>query len=463
MAPYAKNSFFICRSFVYQFASTGRPAALEAKELNMDFAHSEKTKTLIARLTAFFEDHVLPRNAQWVKEAAAHAYPISFMSDLKALAKSEGLWNLFLPHLREDEPGTRLTNLEFAPLAEVMGKLPWAPEVFNCSAPDTGNMELLHMFATPKQQERWLKPLLEGEIRSCFAMTEPDVASSDATNITTSIRREGEEYVINGRKWFISGAANPACKLAIVMGKTDPNAEAHKQQSMVLVPMDAPGVMVLRDLLVMNHHSHGTHAEVRFENVRVPVANLLATEGSGFALAQARLGPGRIHHCMRSIGQAQLALDMMSERALDRKAFGKYLHEQGVIQEMIARSRCEIEQARLLVLKAAWMIDQAGTKSARDEIAMIKAIVPQMQVNVVNRAIQVFGAMGLSSDTPLPELWSLGRFLQIADGPDQVHLRSVGREQIKRAKNGARSTYKYFTQPDRASESDMRIGPAYAK
>jgi acyl-CoA dehydrogenase len=425
----------------------------------MDFSYSEMTLGLLAKLRAFIDDHVVPRHGQYVRESEAGIYPVSFLDDLKALAKAEGLWNFFLPDLADDEPGIGLTNLEYAPLAETMGRLPWASEVFNCSAPDTGNMELLHLFGTPSQKERWLKPLLEGEIRSCFAMTEPDVASSDATNITTSIRRESGDYVINGRKWFITGALNPACKLAIVMGKTDPDAEAHKQQSMVLAPIDAPGIKVVRNISVMNHHSHESHCEIVFENVRVPLENLLGAEGAGFALAQARLGPGRIHHCMRLIGQSELALEMMTERALERKTFGKHLHEQGVIQEMIARSRCEIDQARLLVLKTAWMIDKFGSKAARNEIAMIKVVVPQMQIAVVNRAIQVFGAMGLSPDTPLPQLWTMGRSLQIADGPDQVHLRAIGRAQIREAQERPRNTYQYFTSPSRASEKNLRAAP----
>lgn len=420
----------------------------------MDFAYSEKTEALRAKLRDFMEDHVVPRHRQWLEEVAQDRYPISFMDDLKALAKEEGLWNLFLPHLKDDEPGTRLTNLEYAPLAEIMGRLTWASEVFNCSAPDTGNMELLHLFATPAQREKWLKPLLNGDIRSCFAMTEPDVASSDATNITTIIRREGDEYVINGRKWFITGAINPACKLAIVMGKTDLEAETHRQQSMVLVPMGSPGMKVVRNIPVMNHHSHESHCEIVFDNVRVPVTSLLGEEGSGFAMAQARLGPGRIHHCMRSIGQAELALEMMIERSLERKTFGKYLHEQGVIQDWIARSRCEIEQARLLVLKAAWMIDTVGAKAARNEISMIKVVVPQMQLDVTDRAMQTFGAMGLSPDTPLPDLWTLGRTLRLADGPDEVHKRSIARAQIKAARERNFSTLAYFSVPSREEEID---------
>jgi len=422
----------------------------------MDFEYSEKTRNLAEKLNRFMDDYVIPRNALFLKEFSAGSYHISFLNDLKELAKSEGLWNLFLPHLNENEPGTALSNLDYAPLAEIMGRLTWASEVFNCSAPDTGNMELLHLFATPEQREMWLNPLLNGAIRSCFAMTEPDVASSDATNVTTLIRRDGDEYVINGRKWFITGALNPNCKVAIVMGKTDPDAEIHRQQSMILVPMNTPGVNIVRDLSVMNHHSYETHCEIVFRDVRVPVTNLLGEEGSGFALAQARLGPGRIHHCMRSIGQAQLALDLMAERSLERKTFGKYLHEQGAIQTMLAESRYEIEQARLLVLKAAWLIDQGGAKAARNEIAMIKVAVPRMQLKVVDRAMQIFGGMGLSPDTPLPELWTMGRALRIADGPDEVHLRSVAKGVIKKAKDSYGQASRFLTPPDRANEVDQR-------
>ncbi|MBL4805876.1 MAG: acyl-CoA dehydrogenase family protein, partial [Rhodobacteraceae bacterium] len=351
---------------------------------------------------------------------------------------------------------TKLTNMEYAPLAEIMGRVIWASEVFNCSAPDTGNMELLHMFGTQAQKDEWLMPLLNGEIRSCFAMTEPDVASSDATNVTTIIRRDGDDYVINGRKWFITGAGNPACKVALVMGKTDVDADRHRQQSVILVPMDTPGMTVTRNISVMNHHSYETHCEIVFKDCRVPAHRLLGEEGGGFAMAQARLGPGRIHHCMRSIGQADLALKMMTERALERKTFGKYLHEQGVVQEMIARSACEIEQARLLVLKAAWMIDKSDAKTARNEIAMIKVVIPQMQLTVTDRAMQIFGAMGLSPDTPLPELWTMARSLRIADGPDEVHLRSIARGQIIAAQKGNHNTIAYFTSPDRSIETSIR-------
>ena len=424
----------------------------------MDFGYSDKVEELRAKVAAFMDEHVVPRHRQFVEEAGRGRYPISFMADLKTLARAEGLWNLFLPHLRDDEPGTRLSNLEYAPLAEIMGRLPWASEAFNCSAPDTGNMELLHMFGTPEQKRRWLAPLLDGEIRSCFAMTEPDVASSDATNVTTMIVRKGDNYVINGRKWFITGALNPACRLAIVMGKTAPEAETHRQQSMCLVPMDTPGLKVVRNISVMNHHSHESHCEIVFQNVTVPVSNLLGEEGTGFAMAQARLGPGRIHHCMRSIGQAELALQLMTDRALERKTFGKYLHEQGVIQEMIANSRCEIDQARLLVLRAAWLIDRFGVKAARNDIAMIKVVVPRMQIAVIDRAMQVFGAMGLSPDTPLPELWTMGRSLRIADGPDEVHLRSIARAELRRAQENFGASHAYYLTPDRSSEENLWTG-----
>ncbi len=397
----------------------------------MDFAFTPDALVLQRRLRDFMDSHVVPRNRLWLKEVAAGTYPVSFMADLKALARAEGLWNLFLPHLRPDEPGRGLSNLDYAPLAEIMGQLPWASEVFNCSAPDTGNMELLHLFSSPAQYAQWLKPLLAGEIRSCFAMTEPDVASSDATNIATVIERDGDDYVISGRKWFITGAAHPNCKLAIVMGVTDPDAETHRRQSMVLVPMDAPGVSVVRNISVMNHVAPDGHCELLFRQVRVPRANLLGGEGEGFAMAQARLGPGRIHHCMRSIGQSELALRLMCERVQERKTFGKYLHEHGVVAEWIAESRCELEQARLLVLKTAWMIDRVGAKAAQREIAMIKAVVPRMQTRIIDRAMQAFGAMGLSPDTPLVDLWGHGRFLRIADGPDQVHLRAIARQEIK--------------------------------
>jgi acyl-CoA dehydrogenase len=421
----------------------------------MDFGYSDKVEALRTRISKFMNEHVIPLHRQFLAEAAERRYPLSFMDNLKALARSEGLWNLFLPSLREDEPGTRLSNLEYAPLAEIMGQLPWASEAFNCSAPDTGNMELLHMFGTRAQKAIWLTPLLNGEIRSCFAMTEPDVASSDATNVTTVIRRVGDTYVIDGRKWFITGGLNPACKLAIVMGKTDSQADAHRQQSMCLVPMRTRGLKVVRNISVMNHLSHESHCEIVFKNVTVPASSLLGQEGDGFAMSQARLGPGRIHHCMRSIGQAELALALMIDRTLERKAFGKYLHEQGVIQQMIANSRCDVDQARLLVLRAAWLIDKHGAKAALNDIAMIKAVVPRMQLGVIDRAIQSFGAMGLSPDTPLPDLWTMGRALRIADGPDEVHLRSIARNEIKTGRQNCGATQRYLTAPDRASEVNL--------
>jgi len=397
----------------------------------VDFSYSERTQQLCARVTNFMEDHIIPRIGQWRDEVAAGQYPVSFMEDLKALAKEEGLWNLFLPGLREDEPGTRLSNLEYAPLAEIMGRVPWSSEVFNCNAPDTGNMEVLHMFATQAQREQWLLPLLEGEIRSAFAMTEPDVASSDATNIQTSIRRDGDEYVINGRKWFITNAHHPNCRIFILMGKTDPDADTYRQQSMVLVPMDTPGVQLVRNLTTLNHHSPEGHSEVLFRDVRVPVSNLIGEEGDGFMIAQARLGPGRIHHCMRSIGMAEVCLDLMVARSQERKTFGKYLYQHGSIGEWIARSRIEIEQARLLVLKTAAMIDEVGARGARKEISMIKVIAPTLLATVADRAMQVFGAMGVTPDTPLADFYTGGRVLRYADGPDEVHLQTIARLELK--------------------------------
>jgi acyl-CoA dehydrogenase len=415
----------------------------------VEFGYPPKVEDLRRRVRGFMDDHVVPRIRQWHEEVHAGRYPVSFMEDLKALARSEGLWNMFLPGLKDDEPGLRLTNLEYAPLAEIMGRVGWAAEAFNCNAPDTGNMELLHMFATPEQNERWLQPLLNGEIRSAFAMTEPDVASSDATNITTSIVRDGGDYVINGRKWFITNAAHPNCRILIVMGRTNPGGESHRQQSMVLVPRDTPGVEIVRNINIVNHFSPEGHCEIVFRDVRVPVANLLGEEGSGFALAQARLGPGRIHHCMRSIGAAELALELMVDRAQERKAFGRYLHQHGTVGDWIARSRIEIEQARLLVLKAAWMIDNVGAKAARKEIAMIKALVPTLHTTVCDRAMQLFGAMGISPDTPLADHWTWGRALRYADGPDEVHLQAIARMEIKEGRERLGATAAYLTPPPR--------------
>ncbi|WP_170763902.1 acyl-CoA dehydrogenase family protein [Ruegeria lacuscaerulensis] len=413
----------------------------------MDFAPSLRAAEMQERLKAFMAAHIYPRIRDHKEEIKAGKFPVTFMEDLKALARAEGLWNMFLPSLRDDEPGTRLTNLEYAPLAELMGQVSWSPEVFNCNAPDTGNMELLHMFATPAQREKWLVPLLNGEIRSAFAMTEPDVASSDATNITTSIRREGDEYVINGRKWFITNACHPNTKLFIVMGKTDPDADRRRQQSMVIVPKDAPGFDIIRNPTILNMHDPEGHAELLFKDARVPASNLLGEEGSGFALAQARLGPGRIHHCMRSIGAAEMALALMVERAQERKAFGKQLSEQGVIREWIAKSRLEIEQARLLTLKAAWKIDQVGAKEAFREISLIKVVAPNVHATVTDRAMQVFGAMGMTPDTPLADSYTWARALRYADGPDEVHLQAIARQELKNSNFGMSA--QWLTPPPR--------------
>ncbi|GHO52497.1 acyl-CoA dehydrogenase family protein [Ktedonobacter robiniae] len=397
----------------------------------MDFAYSEKVDALRQRLTNFMEHAIYPNQQLYKEQIAASGNPhhhAEIVDELKERAKAEGLWNLFLP---DTEYGAGLTNLEYAPLAEIMGRVSWASEVFNCAAPDTGNMEILAQFGTEEQQQRWLRPLLDGEIRSAFAMTEPDVASSDATNIQLTIMRDGDDYILNGRKWWISGAARERCKIFIVMGKTDPqNPTRHKQQSMILVPRDTPGLTVVRNLPVMGYIDNEGHCELRFENVRVPASNLLGEEGSGFAIAQARLGPGRIHHCMRSIGTAQYALELLCQRATQRVAFGKPLVEQGVIQEWIAQSQLEIEQARLLTLKAAWLIDTQGKKAAKDAIAMIKIVAPEVHTNVVSRAMQVFGAAGLSDDFPLASLWAHGRTLHIVDGPDEVHKRTLARSII---------------------------------
>lgn len=413
----------------------------------MDFGYSPKVEALRQRVSQFMDEHIVPRVRQYNEETRAGIFPVSFMEDLKAKAKAEGLWNLFLPSLKADEPGMGLSNLEYAPLAEIMGRIGWASEVFNCNAPDTGNMELLHMFATPEQREQWLMPLLRGEIRSAFCMTEPDVASSDATNVTTLIQREGGDYVINGRKWFITNSGHPNCKIFIVMGKTDPNADTHHQQSMILVPKNTPGVEIVRNPAVLNAQHHEGHCEITFTNVRVPASNLLGEEGSGFALAQARLGPGRIHHCMRSIGAAELALELMIERSQQRKTFGKFLYQHGTIGEWIAKSRIEIDQARLLVLKTAWMIDNVGAKAARKEISMIKALVPTVHTTVVDRAMQVFGAMGLTPDTPLADHYTWGRCLRYADGPDEVHLQSIARMEIKASQPTLGQGARYLTPP----------------
>lgn len=415
----------------------------------MDFAHTPKMLEMQSHLQVFMDRYVLPANVEWHREVEAGRYPLHLLDRLKDRAKGEGLWNLFLPGLREEEPGRCLTNTEYAPLAEIMGRVPWASEVFNCSAPDTGNMELLHLFATPEQRERWLMPLLEGEIRSCVGITEPDTASSDPTNLQTTIIRDGDHYVINGRKWFTSGAAHPNAKFVIVMGLSDPRPEAepHARHSMVIVPLDAPGLKVVRNVPILNHHSPEGHCEVTYRNVRVPASNLVGEEGRGFALAQARLGPGRVHHCMRTIGQCEVALELMCERALERKAFGRHLADYANIQDWIALSRIEIEQARLLTMRAAWKMDTAGNKAARQEIAAIKVVAARLQTTVVDRAIQVFGAMGLTPDTPLAFLYTWGRALRFVDGPDEVHLRTIARNEIKKAKENRRTMADYMVPP----------------
>jgi acyl-CoA dehydrogenase len=398
----------------------------------MDFEFSEKSLRIQAQLKSFIAEHLAPREDERKRLEDEGVFPLPFLDDLKAKARAQGLWNLFLPGLKPDEPGTQMANLDYAPCAEIMGRMPWSSEVFNCSAPDTGNMELLHLAATPAQKSAWLAPLMEGRIRSAFAMTEPDVASSDATNIRTSIARDGNSWVVNGRKWFISNAADPRTRIFIVMGLTSPDRpEPHKRQSMVLVPRDAPGLTVVRNPHVMHERHPQGHCELNFENVRVPLDNVLGEEGGGFALAQARLGPGRIHHCMRALGAAELALELMVERALGRRTFGQQLSEHGTIREWIALSRIEIEQARLLVLKAAWLMDKYGNKAARREVSLIKVIVPRIEVQIANRAMQTFGAKGLTQDTPLPDIWTHGRYLQIVDGPDEVHLRSIARGEIR--------------------------------
>ena len=395
----------------------------------MTLEFSEKTKELQKRLQRFMDEHIYPNERRFHEEVERDRWkPTKIIEELKPKARAAGLWNLFLP---DDSDGAGLTNLEYAPLCEIMGRCHWAPEVFNCSAPDTGNMEVLARYGSPEQKEKWLKPLLAGEIRSCFAMTEPDVASSDATNIASSIKRHGDEYVINGRKWWTSGAGDPRCKIAIFMGKTDPSAATHKQQSMILVPMDAPGVKIERLLHVFgyDHAPHG-HGEVTFKNVRVPATNMLLGEGRGFEIAQGRLGPGRIHHCMRCIGVAERALEIMCKRVQSRVAFGKPLAEQGTIRADIAASRIEIEQARLLTLKAAHMMDTVGNKAARAEIAMIKIVAPNVALKVLDRAIQAHGGAGVSDDTFLAAAWAGVRTLRLADGPDEVHAESIARFEL---------------------------------
>jgi len=399
----------------------------------VDFALSASAEDYSKRLNDFMDSHVYPaehvydeqRRSLAAQGKVHHVPPV--IEELKVEARSRGLWNLFMPDV------SGLSNVDYAHLAEITGRSPHiAPEAINCAAPDTGNMEVLHLFGTTEQKERWLRPLLDGEIRSAFAMTEPGVASSDARNISTEIRRDGDEYVINGHKWWISGAADPRCAVMILMGKTNPDANSYQQQSMILVPMDAPGVTVVRPLPVFGYQDQHGHCEITYENVRVPASNLIGEEGGGFAIAQARLGPGRIHHCMRAVGMAERALELMCQRAVSRVAFGKTLAEQGVVQAQIAESRMEIDQARLMTLKTAWMIDTVGAKGARTEVASIKVIAPRMACTVIDRAIQVHGGAGVSDVFPLAEMYAGARTLRLADGPDEVHIRSVARQELGR-------------------------------
>jgi acyl-CoA dehydrogenase len=429
-AGLAAHQSFAARESVECFEECAEEFAGEKAD-GVNFEFSEKTKDLQRRLRAFMDEHIYPHEQRFQEEIDRDRWkPTRVIEELKPKARAAGLWNLFLPN---DESGAGLTNLEYAPLCEIMGRSVMAPEVFNCSAPDTGNMEVLARYGTPEQKEKWLKPLLEGEIRSCFAMTEPEVASSDATNIRASIVRDGKEYVINGRKWWTSGAGDPRCKIAIFMGKTDPVAATHKQQSMILVPLGTPGVKIVRLLTVFgyDHAPHG-HAEIAFENVRVPASNMLLGEGRGFEIAQGRLGPGRIHHCMRCIGVAERALETMCERVQARVAFGKMIAEQGTIRADIAASRMEIEQARLLTLKAAYMMDAVGNKEARAEIAMIKVVAPNMALRVLDRAIQAHGGAGVSADTFLAGAWASVRTLRLADGPDEVHVESIAKSELRK-------------------------------
>lgn len=394
----------------------------------MDFEASERTREVGTRLAHFMDEYIYPNEPAYIAEinTGDRWEPSELVELLKEKAKDAGLWNLFLPDV------SGLTNLEYAPLAEMMGRVPWASEVFNCSAPDTGNMEVLHLYGSPEQKLKWLRPLLDGEIRSCFAMTEPAVASSDATNIEASIVADGDDYVLNGRKWWSTGGGDARCKLAIFMGKTDRTAAKHLQQSMVLVPMDAPGVKVERMLNVYGYDDAPLgHAEIMFDKVRVPKENLLLGEGRGFEIAQGRLGPGRVHHCMRLIGIAERSLELMCERARSRTAFGRTVAEQGVVRQWIAEARCAIDQARLLVLRTAWMMDTAGNKAARREIAMIKAVVPRMALEVIDRAVQVHGGGGVCQDFPLAQFWIYARTLRLADGPDEVHLESIAKMELK--------------------------------
>lgn len=413
----------------------------------MDFELSAGDRALRDAVQTFFDREILPRNhawTEWVAEQGAAEPP--FMPELKAKARDAGLWNLALPRLAADEPGRRCSNLAFAPLAEIMGKLPWASEVFNCHAPDVPNMEVLQMFATPAQKARWLQPLLEGEFRSAFAMTEPDVASSDASNIATSIRREGDEYVINGRKWFATGASHPDCRLLLVVGVTDPDATRTRRHSIMLVPRDTPGVTVLREMSVFGHVDPiGPHPELMLENVRVPVENRLGDEGAGFAIGQARLGPARVHHCMRAIGTCEVLLALMLQRARRRHGFGQPLAENATIQQWVALSRIQIESARLLVLKTAWELDRVGNKGARRSVSLIKVLVARAYSDIADRAVQLFGAAGATEDSPVAAAFIKSRLLRIYDGPDEVHYRTIYKLEADDGARGERDLSAYLT------------------
>lgn len=401
----------------------------------MNFEFPPETQALQAKMAAFIANEVAPRDAAWQEAARQGRVPMEIVDPLKEKAKAAGLWNLFMPGLRADQPGTRLSNLEYAPLAEITGRYPWSPEVFNCNSPDSGNMEILQIAATPAQREQFLNPLLDGTIRSCFSMTEPGTASSDPTTLQTTITREGNQYRVRGRKWFSTGALHPNCKFSIVMGRSDATGTlpAHQQYAMIIVPLDTPGMRIVRNVSIMNHHSPEGHCEIDFDAL-VPADNLLGQEGDGFTIAQQRLGPGRIHHCMRTVGQCELALELMVARAKSRSAFGGKLSDFANIQDWIAESRIEIDQARLLTLKAAWTMDKLGNKAARTDVSAIKVVAARLQTRVLDRAIQVFGAAGLTEDTPLAYLWTWGRALRFIDGPDEVHLRTIARAELKKSK-----------------------------
>lgn len=399
----------------------------------MDFTPSSVGKRLHERMVQFMDDMVVPSLPDWRRFEDAGAYPLDVLEPLKDSAKQLGLWNLFLTSLKEGQPGTGLRQVDYAPLAETMGRVPWSAEVFNCSAPDSGNMELLQLFATREQARQWLDPLLSGYIRSCFAMSEPDIASSDPTQLQLSVRREGSQLVLNGRKWFVTGAAHPRCALAVTVAREEGRNDPHRSHSIVLVPMNTAGLTVERNIPVMDHQALDGHCELVFRDVRVPSSAMLGESGMGFQMTQARLGPGRVHHAMRSIGQCELALELMCERASERRAFGAKLADLANVQEWIAFSRVEIDQARLLVLRTAWRIDHEGTEAVRADAAAIKLVTAQLQTHVMDRAMQVFGAMGLSPDTPLARMWAWGRALRFLDGPDEVHLRTVARHELKRS------------------------------